>query len=99
MDQSPLSTPDGSLLLGSQHTSVFLLDGRTGQLLRQGLPEGSTGWPALLPLLGRAGQVPSRGTCPAVASAACLCGRLLAHRQCSMAMKVLTVITRGGGPI
>jgi hypothetical protein len=37
VDQSPLSTPDGSLLLGSQHTSVFLLDGRTGQLLRQGL--------------------------------------------------------------
>jgi hypothetical protein len=34
VDQSPLSTPDGSLLLGSQHTSVFLLDGRTGQLLR-----------------------------------------------------------------
>lgn len=36
VDQSPLSTPDGSLLLGSQHTSVFLLDAHTGQLLRQG---------------------------------------------------------------
>lgn len=31
---SPISTGDGSMLIGSQHTSVFLIDGRTGQLLR-----------------------------------------------------------------
>lgn len=31
---SPAPTLDGSLLVGSQHTSVFVLDGATGQLLR-----------------------------------------------------------------
>lgn len=31
---SPVATADGSMLIGSQHTSVFLLDARTGQLLR-----------------------------------------------------------------
>ena len=31
---SPVATADGSMLVGSQHTSVVLLDARTGQLLR-----------------------------------------------------------------
>ena len=34
VNQSPVSTLDGSMLIGSQHTSVFLIDGSTGQLLR-----------------------------------------------------------------
>lgn len=34
VNQSPVATLDGSMLVGSQHTSVFLLDGSTGQLLR-----------------------------------------------------------------
>lgn len=35
VNQSPVTALDGSMLIGSQHTSVFLLDSRTGQLLRQ----------------------------------------------------------------
>lgn len=34
VNQSPVSTMDGNMLMGSQHTSVFVLDGRTGQLIR-----------------------------------------------------------------
>jgi hypothetical protein len=34
VNQSPVATLDGSMLIGSQHTSVFLLDGATGKLIR-----------------------------------------------------------------
>ncbi len=34
MNQSPSPTRDGSLVLGSQHTTVFLLDSANGELLR-----------------------------------------------------------------
>jgi hypothetical protein len=34
VNQSPVATLDGSMLIGSQHTSVFLLDGATGNLIR-----------------------------------------------------------------
>ncbi|KAL4433623.1 hypothetical protein ABPG75_000064 [Micractinium tetrahymenae] len=34
VNQSPVTALDGSMLIGSQHTSVFLLESRTGQLLR-----------------------------------------------------------------
>jgi hypothetical protein len=34
VNRSPVAALDGSMLLGSQHTSVFLVDVRTGQLLR-----------------------------------------------------------------
>ncbi|KAI3434469.1 hypothetical protein D9Q98_002546 [Chlorella vulgaris] len=34
VNRSPVSTLDGNMLLGSQHTSVFFLDGKTGQLIK-----------------------------------------------------------------
>lgn len=34
VQQSPAPTQDGSLMMGSQHTTVFLIDGASGQLLR-----------------------------------------------------------------
>lgn len=34
VNQAPAPTLDGSLMMGSQHTTVFLIDGTSGQLLR-----------------------------------------------------------------
>lgn len=34
VNQSPAPTLDGSLMMGSQHTTVFLIDGASGRLLR-----------------------------------------------------------------
>ena len=40
VNQSPVATLDGSMLIGSQHTSVFLLDG-AGRVRWAGSGEGS----------------------------------------------------------
>ena len=34
VNESPAPTLDGSIVLGSQHTTVFLIDGATGQLIK-----------------------------------------------------------------
>ena len=34
VNRSPVNTLDGNVLLGSQHTSVFFVDGETGRLLK-----------------------------------------------------------------
>ncbi len=34
VNESPAPTLDGSIVLGSQHTTVFLIDGASGQLIK-----------------------------------------------------------------
>ena len=45
VNQSPIGTLDGNTLLGSQHTSVFLVDGCSGRLLRRADAAAGSGVP------------------------------------------------------